>query len=177
VVADSIPIISRKAGSLDVAHAASMRIERLEQERAIAITQRDEDRDCGQDAVCRVPPGCQRHWERNRELVRERDEARLVLRMLLDLHDPPSEARRRRHAEDEHGWNLALGGAVRIGRQIIPRPDPCRMCRGGGADEYGAECGDCDGEGYKRAPEPVTPAEKAVWDRIRREVSERAREE
>jgi len=32
--------------------------------------ERDEARDCGQDTVCKVPPGCQRHWEeRNRELA------------------------------------------------------------------------------------------------------------
>ena len=38
-------------------------------------------RDCGQHVVCRTPPGCMRHWEeRNRELVRERDEARAFLR-------------------------------------------------------------------------------------------------
>lgn len=38
-------------------------------------------RDCGQRGVCRTPPGCARHWEeRNRELVRERDEAWAFLR-------------------------------------------------------------------------------------------------
>ena len=32
--------------------------------------ERDDARDCGQDDVCKAPPGCQRHWEeRNRELV------------------------------------------------------------------------------------------------------------
>lgn len=42
-----------------------------------ALRERDEARDCGQDGVCAITPGCQRHWEeRNRELVRERDEAR-----------------------------------------------------------------------------------------------------
>jgi hypothetical protein len=30
--------------------------------------------DCGQDTVCKVPPGCQRYWEeRNRELLRENE--------------------------------------------------------------------------------------------------------
>ncbi len=39
-----------------------------------AESERDEAIDCGQDGVCRVAPGCQRHWaERNRELARERD--------------------------------------------------------------------------------------------------------
>lgn len=34
--------------------------------------------DCGQSVVCATPPGCGRHWaERNRELVEERDAARL----------------------------------------------------------------------------------------------------
>jgi len=38
-------------------------------------------RDCGQRGVCRTPPGCARHWEeRNRELVRQRDEAWAFLR-------------------------------------------------------------------------------------------------
>jgi len=38
-------------------------------------------RDCGQSVVCRTPPGCARHWEeRNRELLRERDDARRVAR-------------------------------------------------------------------------------------------------
>lgn len=38
-------------------------------------------RDCGQRGVCRTPPGCARHWEeRNRELVRELEEARAFLR-------------------------------------------------------------------------------------------------
>jgi hypothetical protein len=47
------------------------------------LAERDEARDCGQSVVCKIPPGCQRHWEeRNRELVSERDEARaMVLRM------------------------------------------------------------------------------------------------
>ena len=37
------------------------------------IRQRSEIEDCGQDGVCRLSPGCNRHWEeRNRELVRER---------------------------------------------------------------------------------------------------------
>lgn len=45
------------------------------------IRQRSEIEDCGQDGVCRLSPGCNRHWEeRNRELVRERDEARAFLR-------------------------------------------------------------------------------------------------
>ena len=36
-----------------------------------------EARDCGQEGVCEIAPGCQRHWaERNRELVRELAEAR-----------------------------------------------------------------------------------------------------
>lgn len=36
--------------------------------------ERDQARDCGQDGVCAIAPGCQRHWaERNRELVAERD--------------------------------------------------------------------------------------------------------
>ena len=40
------------------------------------IRQRSEIEDCGQDGVCRLSPGCNRHWEeRNRELVRERDAA------------------------------------------------------------------------------------------------------
>ena len=34
--------------------------------------------DCGQDGVCAVSPGCNRHWEaRNRELVTERDQQTL----------------------------------------------------------------------------------------------------
>lgn len=43
------------------------------------------------------------------DLHRREREALVVLSMLLDLHDPPSEARRRRHAEDEHGWKLNWG--------------------------------------------------------------------
>lgn len=40
------------------------------------IRQRSEIEDCGQDGVCRLSPGCNRHWEeRNRELVCERDAA------------------------------------------------------------------------------------------------------
>lgn len=38
------------------------------------IRQRSEIEDCGQDGVCRLSPGCNRHWEeRNRELVRENE--------------------------------------------------------------------------------------------------------
>ncbi len=45
------------------------------------IRQRSEIEDCGQDGVCKLSPGCNRHWEeRNRELIRERDEARAFLR-------------------------------------------------------------------------------------------------
>lgn len=36
------------------------------------IRQRSEIEDCGQDGVCKLSPGCNRHWEeRNRELVHE----------------------------------------------------------------------------------------------------------
>jgi len=46
-------------------------------ERDEARRERDKARDCGQDVVCAIAPGCQRHWaERARELLRERDEAR-----------------------------------------------------------------------------------------------------
>jgi hypothetical protein len=49
-------------------------------ERCVRREERDEARDCQQDDVCAVPPGCQRHWEeRCRELMRERDEARSEL--------------------------------------------------------------------------------------------------
>jgi hypothetical protein len=49
----------------------------LIKERNAVIEERNAARDCGQEGVCATPPGCQRHWEeRNRELVRERDEAR-----------------------------------------------------------------------------------------------------
>ena len=45
------------------------------------IRQRSEIEDCGQDGVCKLSPGCNRHWEeRNRELVRQRDEAWAFLR-------------------------------------------------------------------------------------------------
>ena len=45
------------------------------------IRQRSEIEDCGQDGVCRLTPGCNRHWEeRNRELVRELEETRAFLR-------------------------------------------------------------------------------------------------
>jgi predicted HTH domain antitoxin len=38
------------------------------------IRQRSEIEDCGQDGVCRLSQGCNRHWEeRNRELVRENE--------------------------------------------------------------------------------------------------------
>ncbi len=38
------------------------------------IRQRSEIEDCGQDGVCALSPGCNRHWEeRNRELVRENE--------------------------------------------------------------------------------------------------------
>jgi hypothetical protein len=47
------------------------------------IRQRSEIEDCGQDGVCRLSPGCNRHWEeRNRELVRERDAALARVRKL-----------------------------------------------------------------------------------------------
>lgn len=36
--------------------------------------QRSEIEDCGQDGVCKLSPGCNRHWEeRNRELLRENE--------------------------------------------------------------------------------------------------------
>lgn len=63
--------------------------------------------------------------------------------MLLDLHDSPSEARRCLQVEDELGWNLALDGVVKIGRQIIRRS-------------------------LKHVPEPVAKAEAARWDTMRR---------
>jgi len=38
------------------------------------IRQRSEIEDCGQDDVCKLSPGCNRHWEeRNRELLRENE--------------------------------------------------------------------------------------------------------
>lgn len=44
--------------------------------------------DCQQDGVCAFAPGCTRHWEeRNRELLRERDEARALVRAFLDAWD------------------------------------------------------------------------------------------
>lgn len=73
-----------------------------------------------------------------------RCEALIVLSVLLDLHDPPTEACQRRHAEDKIGWNLALSCAVHIGRQVVPRPLPCRMCYGKGEDRDGIECNECD---------------------------------
>ena len=103
-------------------------------------------------------------------------ELRTVLGALLNLFDPPGEAKRRHHAEDERGFWMAVSGAVQIGRKLIQKPPACRMCRGGGADEYGAECSDCDGEGYD-AKAPITAAERRVWDAIARNVAERAKEE
>lgn len=45
------------------------------------IRQRSEIEDCGQDGVCKLSPGCNRHWEeRNRELVRELEEIRAFVR-------------------------------------------------------------------------------------------------
>lgn len=45
-----------------------------------AIRQRDEARDCGQEGVCAIAPGCQRHWaERNRELTALRPEDIIAL--------------------------------------------------------------------------------------------------
>lgn len=61
------------AGELEAASGLESRL------LAEAIRERDEARDCGQDGVCAISPGCQRHWlERNGELLRERDEARRV---------------------------------------------------------------------------------------------------
>lgn len=49
------------------------------------VRERDEARDCGQDGVCAITPGCHRHWqERNRELVRERDELKRLLLIAVD---------------------------------------------------------------------------------------------
>jgi len=54
-----------------------VRAERVAQERKEALAVAERERDCGQDGVCAISPGCARHWqERNRELVRERDEAK-----------------------------------------------------------------------------------------------------
>jgi len=56
--------------------SAVHRTEEAEAEVARLRTSLAAAQDCGQDAVCAVPPGCQRHWEeRARELVRERDAA------------------------------------------------------------------------------------------------------
>lgn len=56
-------------------HVLVRRDELLATTRALDTALREID--CGQDVVCGSPPGCVRHWEeRNRELVRERDEAR-----------------------------------------------------------------------------------------------------
>lgn len=50
---------------------------RRDPEWAVSIIRHLTERlDCGQDVVCRTPPGCTRHWEeRCRELVAERDAA------------------------------------------------------------------------------------------------------
>jgi len=57
--------------------AHCVRAERVAQERKEALAVAERERDCGQDGVCAISPGCARHWqERNRELVRERDEAK-----------------------------------------------------------------------------------------------------
>jgi hypothetical protein len=94
--------------------------------------------------------------------ARDLYESMVVLSLLLDLHDPPSEAKRIKYSEDENGWSMALSGAVRVGRQIVPRPEPCSFCRGCGSDEYGAQCSDCDGDGFRGSPEPVMEAELAT---------------
>ena len=45
---------------------------------------RDMQRDCGQDGVCAVSPGCQRHWlERNTELHRDMMRIVLMVRSVL----------------------------------------------------------------------------------------------
>lgn len=65
-------------------NAAQDRTEKAERER-------DEARDCGQDGVCKVPPGCQRHWaERNRELLAERGKARAELARLAPTEGEPT---------------------------------------------------------------------------------------
>jgi hypothetical protein len=57
----------------------------LIKERNAVIEERNAARDCGQEGVCANPPGCQRHWEeRNRELVRERDEARALAEQMSE---------------------------------------------------------------------------------------------
>ena len=115
-----------------------------------------------------------------------------VLRLLLNLHDPPSEAARRRYTEDERGWNLILSGAVRRGRILLPKPPPCKGCGGNGGrekpcslcgdstydhlcnDEWIA-CPDCAGEGYRREPEPVTETERQLWAEIGARIEARGR--
>ena len=69
------PAVARLARE---APALAATVEALEAER-------DEARDCGQDGVCTLSPGCQRHFlERNAELVMDRDEARAELARLRD---------------------------------------------------------------------------------------------
>lgn len=51
--------------------------------------QRDEEKarreNCGQDGVCAIAPGCDRHWaERNAELCAQRDEARELVRRYVE---------------------------------------------------------------------------------------------
>ncbi len=94
-----------------------------------------------------------------------------ALRLLLDLHDPPSPVQRRRYAEDERGWNMMLNVAVRRGRLLLPRPEPCSVCGGTGSETVSREdCGACDGEGFKHTPRPLTETERKMWRELGRLV-------
>lgn len=64
-----------------IVHAPGAEADRARSDGEIARLAVEEERseieDCGQDGVCKLSPGCNRHWEeRNRELVRENETLR-----------------------------------------------------------------------------------------------------
>lgn len=98
---------------------------------------------------------------RTKEAEAELGEARKLVELFGELHRPRTPAQRRRHAEDERGWNMMLHGAVNAALTLYPREvNVCEVCDGegfiacdcgdpehacGGGEEV--ECGACDGEG------------------------------
>jgi len=100
------------------------------------IRQRSEIEDCGQDGVCKLSPGCNRHWEeRNRELVRELEEARAFLRRTAMSGGSIVSSAAMNAPEDDEESDIIIAGRqvpfVQVG--MIVHPDDCLNCERDGS--------------------------------------------
>ena len=84
------------------------------------IRQRSEIEDCGQDGVCRLSPGCNRHWEeRNRELVRQVESMAMRIESLAEELAKPEDARLREVLDALDGRAVIFDGlGARVGHLL-----------------------------------------------------------